>query len=71
MEVQFSAVNLSYMETNLVHPTRRQSFAGKSDSAFWNSGNLSNIVAHISNFDKYARYQPSVDDLIQNSKDSW
>ena len=29
-------VNLTYLETVLVHPTRRQSFAGKSDSTFYN-----------------------------------
>ena len=31
-----SAVNSSYQETILVHPTRPQVFAGKSDSTFYN-----------------------------------
>ena len=35
-----SAVNCSYQETTLVHPTRRQSFAGKMDSTFYNIWDL-------------------------------
>ena len=35
-----STVNFSYLETILVHPTRRQSFAGKSDSTFYNVSDL-------------------------------
>ena len=31
-----SAVNFSYQETILVHPTRRQISVGKSDSTFFN-----------------------------------
>ena len=32
--------HLGYLETILVHPTRRQSFAGKSDSTFYNIWDL-------------------------------
>ena len=35
-----SAVNFSYQETILVHPTRRQIFAGKPDSAVYNIWDL-------------------------------
>ena len=35
-----SAANLSYLETNLVLPTRRQNFAGKLDSTFYNIWDL-------------------------------
>ena len=28
--------NLAYQEIILVHPTKRQIFAGKTDSTFWN-----------------------------------
>ena len=35
-----SMVNFSYQETILVHPTRRQSFAGKFDSTFYKIWNL-------------------------------
>ena len=34
------AVNFSYQETILVHPTRRQSFVGKSESTFYNMWDL-------------------------------
>ena len=32
--------HLGYLETILVHPTRRQSFAGKLDSTFYNIWDL-------------------------------
>ena len=32
--------HLGYLETILVHPTRRQSFAGKTDSTFYNIRDL-------------------------------
>ena len=35
-----AAVNLGYLKTILVHPMRRQSFAGKSDSNFYNIWDL-------------------------------
>ena len=35
-----SAVNFSYQETILVHPTRLQIFYGKSDSSFYNIWDL-------------------------------
>ena len=57
--------HLGYLETILVHPTRRQSFSGKSDSTFYNIWNL--VIWNTSVF----LYQLFWGGSVQKSSCTW